>query len=257
VGKGVVEFLAAIVPSAERMADTGLLGKSPAVLAATSLLDYNFGHAMLEVRAPTLILWGEQDDVVPPRIAHMLDDRLPDSQLVFLPDAGHVPMKDQPELLVSRIASYLAGPAPRAQEERPPNTATREGTCKGVENVVITGDYARILVEDCENVWINEARAREVVIKDSQARLDKSTVTEGLTVEDSVLSITGGSISGSVALRVRESKLDVAGTELSGTEAALRVEADSEAVFSVTPLRSPLGDRMLHDGFELEAGQAL
>jgi pimeloyl-ACP methyl ester carboxylesterase len=48
-----------------------------------------FEHKLSQVTAPALILFGAHDKVVPPANADLLAHRLPNSQVVILPDAGH------------------------------------------------------------------------------------------------------------------------------------------------------------------------
>ncbi|HEX6242514.1 MAG TPA: alpha/beta hydrolase [Polyangiales bacterium] len=263
LGRGLIKMLHALTPSASALAESGLLGKSPPVLAATSLLDYNFAQAILDVRAETLVVWGKNDEVAPPRIAHLLDDRIEPSELTFLPDAGHVPMRDQPELFASTVEGYLAeglGPYRAKVTDNPetPNTSTREGVCKDQENVVFEGDFASIDVLRCKRVWLNHVRAQRVSLRESEGRIDSSSIDQGLTVEDSKLSLTGGTLKGAVALTIKDSNLDVAGANLVGDELALSVKGkDNRLMFSVTPLHSAKTARVLHqelkpeDGFEM------
>lgn len=49
----------------------------------------SFEHKLSAVRAPALILFGEQDKVVPPGNAELLASRIPGSQIAILPNAGH------------------------------------------------------------------------------------------------------------------------------------------------------------------------
>lgn len=259
LGRGLIKMLHALTPSASALADSGLLGKSPPVLAATALLDYNFAQAILDVRAETLLVWGKNDEVAPPRIAHLLDDRIEPSELTFLPDAGHVPMRDQPELFASIVAGYLAeglGPfrAQVADVSEAPNTSTREGQCRDQENVVFEGDYANIDVLRCKRVWLNHVRAQRVSMHDSEGRIDSSNVSDGLSVEDTKLSITGGTLMGKVALSVKDSKLDVAGASIVGDELALSVKGKSRFLFSVTPLHSAKTARVMHEDLRAEDG---
>jgi pimeloyl-ACP methyl ester carboxylesterase len=260
LGRGLIKLLHGLTPSASALAESGLIGDSPPVLAATALLDYNFGQAILEVRAETLVLWGKEDEVAPPRIAHLLDERIEHSELTFLDHAGHVPMRDQPELFASVVSGYLAeGLAPfRAPEPSTPNTSAREGHCQDQENVVFEGDFSSIEVLRCKRVWLNHVRAQRVSVRDSEGRLDSTQVSEGLLVEDSKLSLTGGLFQGPVALQVKDSKLDIAGANIVGDQLALKVEGKGcNFMFSVTPLASPKTAKLLHqelspdDGFEL------
>jgi pimeloyl-ACP methyl ester carboxylesterase len=59
------------------------------------------------VRAPTLLVWGERDDLVPLAIAEEWHRRLPDSRLVCL-SCGHVPMLEAPRELADHMLSFLA-----------------------------------------------------------------------------------------------------------------------------------------------------
>jgi hypothetical protein len=226
------------------------------VLAATRLLDFNFGPSMLAIRAPTLILWGKNDHVVPPRIAHLLDDRIEKSHLSFMEGAGHVPMKDQPDLFASVVAGYLNSAPPKEPRSKP-NESTREGRCEGQENLILEGDFARIVVKDCKHVWLNRVRAREVSVRDSDGLIEGSAISDKLTLEKSEFSITGGELGGDCAMEVSDSKLDVAGVAITGKQVAVRTRKKSKIVFSVTPLLSPKTDRVLHETLELEDGREL
>lgn len=274
LGRVMIQAVHAFMPKASDLSETGLLGKSPSVLAATSLLDYNFGQAILGVRANTLVLWGKNDHVMPARIAHLLDDRIENSDLLFIDGAGHVPMKDQPALFASMVSGYLneghallpdsgkpakrvpkaaaRAPGPvhfdgRGRPEQTPNVSTRKGSCAGQENIILEGDYDTIDVDKCKRIWLNHVRARTIHIQDSDGRLDGAAVTAGVVMDRAQFSLTGGDLMGATALEVKESKLDLAGVQILGDETALRADGKSELVFSVCPLESPHTARMLHE----------
>jgi pimeloyl-ACP methyl ester carboxylesterase len=263
LGQALIDMLHALTPSASALAKSGLIGREPPVLAATALLDYNFGQAIVETKAETLVVWGKEDQVAPARIAHLLDERIEHSELAFLDDAGHVPMKDQPELFASIVSGYLdSGLASiRAHKGLPasvaPNTATRNGQCQDQEDVELEGDYAHIEILRCKRVWLNHVRATHVEVRDSQGRIDSTEISAGLLIEDSQFSLTGGLLQGPVALTVKDSKLDIAGANIVGDQVALEVHGKSEFTFSVTALASPKTAQLLHqemfpkDGFEM------
>jgi pimeloyl-ACP methyl ester carboxylesterase len=255
-GDLLIQVVHALSRSATSIAQTGLLGDSPGVLAATSLLDFNFGSAIARIRAPTLILWGKNDHVMPPRIAHLLEDRIARTQLRFVDDAGHVPMKDQPELFGSLVTGYLDSEPPPLETSKP-NRSELEGRCEGQEDLILEGDFARVSIHDCKKVWLNHVRAREIDVKSSDGRIDQSVVSERLRIEGSEFSLTGGELSGECALEVSDSKLDVAGVVIAGKRAAICAHKKSELVFSVTPLASPKTTRILHEKIELEDGHEL
>jgi pimeloyl-ACP methyl ester carboxylesterase len=59
------------------------------------------------VTAPTLVVTGDQDHMVPPANASILADAIPDSRVVVIPDSGHVVFTDQPEALTTAIIEFL------------------------------------------------------------------------------------------------------------------------------------------------------
>ncbi len=61
------------------------------------------------VRAPTLILWGEQDTWIPVTTARRFTERLPHAVLITYPDAGHVPMEEIPARTAADARRFLTG----------------------------------------------------------------------------------------------------------------------------------------------------
>ena len=63
------------------------------------------------IRAPTLLVWGERDRLVPPRVAEEWQAQLPHSRFVQLP-CGHVPMWEAPEELAVSLLEFLGDQLP-------------------------------------------------------------------------------------------------------------------------------------------------
>lgn len=59
------------------------------------------------IAAPTLLVWGASDQVVPPAYAKVWLEKLPGSRLVTLPEAGHMAPWEQPDALASAIAEFV------------------------------------------------------------------------------------------------------------------------------------------------------
>ena len=67
------------------------------------------GESLSLVTCPALVVWGEQDPYIPPSFADAYAQALGGSpQLLRLPDAGHWPWLDRPDL-VETIATFLDG----------------------------------------------------------------------------------------------------------------------------------------------------
>ncbi|MFE7774248.1 alpha/beta fold hydrolase [Streptomyces sp. NPDC057445] len=66
--------------------------------------------AALEIfqEVPVLVLAGDKDLVTPSTHSEAIADLLPDSELVIVPDAGHLVMLEHPEVVTDRLADLLA-----------------------------------------------------------------------------------------------------------------------------------------------------
>ncbi|UCE94888.1 MAG: alpha/beta hydrolase, partial [Flavobacteriaceae bacterium] len=56
---------------------------------------------------PTLVLWGQQDKLIPVENAHRFHEDLPNSELVILDNSGHVPMEENPDESVKSLLNFL------------------------------------------------------------------------------------------------------------------------------------------------------
>jgi pimeloyl-ACP methyl ester carboxylesterase len=66
------------------------------------------GARLGELTAPALVVWGDRDPYIDPRFAELYAKRLPCAEVLRVPDAGHWPWLDRPDL-VERIAAFLRG----------------------------------------------------------------------------------------------------------------------------------------------------
>ena len=66
-----------------------------------------FEGKLREIDAPTLILFGEHDQVMPPGNAELLANEIQNSQIVILPNAGHFFPFETPEAAVQAVTDFL------------------------------------------------------------------------------------------------------------------------------------------------------
>jgi pimeloyl-ACP methyl ester carboxylesterase len=59
------------------------------------------------IPAPTLLVWGERDPIVPPRLAGEYQRAITGAEIVILVGAGHVPMSDQPDAFAAAVLDFL------------------------------------------------------------------------------------------------------------------------------------------------------
>jgi len=71
---------------------------------------------LARITAPALILWGEADRMIPPGHGPRFADAIPDAQLLFIEDAGHMAMEERPDETVLAVRTFLANLAAGAPE---------------------------------------------------------------------------------------------------------------------------------------------
>lgn len=64
-------------------------------------------EAIKTLRQPTLILWGEQDRLLPPSDGRAFARDIPGSRLVMLPGLGHVPQEEDPAASLKPVLEFL------------------------------------------------------------------------------------------------------------------------------------------------------
>jgi pimeloyl-ACP methyl ester carboxylesterase len=78
-------------------------------LIASNLRRASFYGKVRQVRAPTLVVHGEKDRVVPLSAARRLVEVRPDWELHVFPGLGHVPMMEDPKGFLEVVRRWLAG----------------------------------------------------------------------------------------------------------------------------------------------------
>lgn len=61
-----------------------------------------------QITRPLMILWGTEDSWIPVERGRLLNELIPSSLFYEIPNAGHLVIEEQPELLVEKIRSFLA-----------------------------------------------------------------------------------------------------------------------------------------------------
>ncbi len=65
--------------------------------------------ALSAIKAPTLILWGEEDGVISVKSAYWFAKEIPGSKLIVYTGIGHLPMEEAPERSAADVRTWLAG----------------------------------------------------------------------------------------------------------------------------------------------------
>jgi pimeloyl-ACP methyl ester carboxylesterase len=65
------------------------------------------GAPIENIRVPTLVIAGDEDQVYPPALARDVARRIPGAELVMMPGAGHLPNLEQPERFNEILLDFL------------------------------------------------------------------------------------------------------------------------------------------------------
>lgn len=63
-------------------------------------------HQLKCIKVPTLLIWGEEDKVVPVEVGHRLVRDLPDARLITYEKTGHLITEERPELVFKNIIMH-------------------------------------------------------------------------------------------------------------------------------------------------------
>ena len=59
------------------------------------------------IGAPTLLVWGDSDKIVPPEYGNAFQDLIAGSELQVIENCGHLPQYEQPEAFVSAVSAFM------------------------------------------------------------------------------------------------------------------------------------------------------
>jgi pimeloyl-ACP methyl ester carboxylesterase len=71
-----------------------------------------------EVKAPTLIIWGRQEKLIPLSVGEEMKQQIPDSSLLLCTDSGHLAVFECWKKLEPEVANFLESPNPPASYVR-------------------------------------------------------------------------------------------------------------------------------------------
>jgi pimeloyl-ACP methyl ester carboxylesterase len=85
--------------------------------ALMASLEYDFRDRLPEIRQPTLIVWGENDSIIPVKDAAEYERLIPDSRKVVMRDTGHIPMAERPATFNDLMMDFLVETGPASAKE--------------------------------------------------------------------------------------------------------------------------------------------
>ena len=85
---------------------------TPGTGGIVSLLARDFGqtsiaHRLKDIAAPTLVLWGQHDAIIPMHWGHRFEQDIPNAELVVFPKCGHCLQEEQPERFLETVHGFF------------------------------------------------------------------------------------------------------------------------------------------------------
>jgi pimeloyl-ACP methyl ester carboxylesterase len=77
------------------------------VAIAKSAQRNNLADDITDITTPTLLVWGLNDTITPPIVAHEFNRLIPNSQLKFIDRCSHAPMMEHPEKFNELVEDFL------------------------------------------------------------------------------------------------------------------------------------------------------
>lgn len=77
------------------------------VAIAKSAQRHNMSEEIPNIKAPTLLVWGLNDTITPPIVAHEFNRLIPNSTLKFIDKCCHAPMMEHPEKFNELVEDFL------------------------------------------------------------------------------------------------------------------------------------------------------
>ena len=224
------------------------LGGEPTAIAGLALAQFDCSELIDQVKSPTLVVWGEIDDMAPLRTAKVLSARLPRTHLEVIPNVGHLPMVETPDRFNRLTLQWLTNPV-KFENEKSKASSGRIVRLDRRRDVVLRGNFKKIECRRSKRIRIIDAVAESIDIIGSEVTIENSRINGsdyGLNAYGSRITLTAAEIEGDVALKVSRSELDMAGVVLRGREFAVQAQDRSDLVFSVCRVEDPSGKTYHH-----------
>lgn len=225
-----------------------ILGGKPKAIASLAVAQEDFSPLLDSVRAPTYIIWGDDDEITPVRTGKALTERLPAAKLEIIDGAGHTPLHDQKLLFHQAVRRALVF-EPKEEPFQKIVTSGRKGICNNSSGVTFSGSYESIDISKCTDVLLLGVTARYVNVKGSNVTMEKTLIRGkdiGLFADHSKIVATGLTIDADVAIYASGSRLDLAAVKLLGKKAAVQAKEQSFLLFSISRIDSPFLNGNMH-----------
>jgi abhydrolase domain-containing protein 6 len=77
------------------------------VRSMRGLLEHDMTEHYPKIKAPTMVIWGENDGLIPVKHAGVIAPKIPGSRKILIPECGHCPMIEKPDEFNRIVLEFL------------------------------------------------------------------------------------------------------------------------------------------------------
>lgn len=220
---------------------------NPTAIAAVGLVTETF-FKIEKINIPTLILWGEKDEIAPLRTGYVLNKLIKNSTLKIIKNSGHVPIIDSKDIYLDYLTNFLEGKIEEETKKEKIYTG-KELEISNQENIKLNCNIKSLRIINSNNIKLENCNMQNLYISNSTVSLLNSNINSektALSVINSKISITASNISGSIAIDTFNSKLDLAAVNLTSSDISILSRKTNQIIFSLTTLRGPITTKIFH-----------
>jgi pimeloyl-ACP methyl ester carboxylesterase len=78
------------------------------IYLAKSAIRHHLGEELQNIKQPVCLIWGKNDTITPPMVAHEFEKLLPNSELHWIDKCGHAPMMEVPVEFNQLLSEFLS-----------------------------------------------------------------------------------------------------------------------------------------------------
>lgn len=225
---------------------------NPTSIAAVGLVTETFS-GIENIKIPTFILWGENDEIAPLRTGYVLNKLIKNSELRIIKNSGHVPILDSKDIYLEYLVQFLEDKIEKKKKEERVYV-DKDLDFNKKENIKLSCNMRNLRIINSKNIKVENCNLKSLYIRNSTVSILNSNIISdntALSVIDSKVSITASDISGNIAIDTFNSKLDIAATNLNAKDISIFSRKTNEIIFSLTTLRNPITNKILHRKVEM------
>ncbi|MCT7909459.1 alpha/beta hydrolase [Arcobacter lacus] len=219
---------------------------APTSIAALGVVTEDW-FDLYKIKTPTMILWGENDQVTPLRSAYVLNYLLGNSELNIIKNSGHVPIIYSEDEYFQYLDKFLIEDI--VQTEKRYAQATQNRELKNNKGILRDCAYKYLKIVNSNNLYLYNCNIEYLNVENSNIYIVDSEIGNSkvaINSYNSTLNITSTVIKGEVGISTTASKLDLAGVKIDSTINAILSKGENEIIFSLVNIKSPITNKVFH-----------